>query len=90
MVTVRQVKAARVLLGWSQDDLAEKSGVSKPTIGRLESREGEFGGYEDTRTAIIEALQSAGIIFIDGNGDGPGVRLKRFARRPNISDPYPR
>jgi transcriptional regulator with XRE-family HTH domain len=86
MVTIRQVKAARALLGWSQDDLAEKSGVSKPTIGRLESREGDFGGYDRTRDAIISALESAGIVFIDDDGDGPGVRLKLTARRRRRED----
>jgi transcriptional regulator with XRE-family HTH domain len=81
MVSIRQVKAARVLLGWSQDDLAEKSGISKPTIGRLESRDGEFGGYEKTRDAVIGALESAGVIFVEENGEGPGVRLRRAAKR---------
>jgi predicted transcriptional regulator len=76
-VSIRQVKAARALLGWSQDDLAERSGVSIPTIKRLEALEGDLGGRQDTVDRIIGALDAGGVIFIDENGEGPGVRLKR-------------
>ena len=77
MVSVRQVKAARALLGWAQDDLARKSGVSKPTVARLESSDGELGGYADTQRRIVETLEKAGVIFVKENGEGPGVRLKK-------------
>jgi transcriptional regulator with XRE-family HTH domain len=76
-VTTRQIKAARALLGWSQADLAEKSKVSEPTIARLESVEGELGGREVTAQKIQEALEAAGIVFLESNGGGPGVRLKK-------------
>jgi transcriptional regulator with XRE-family HTH domain len=77
MITVKQVKAARALLGWSQDDLAAQSKVSKPTIARLERADGEIGGYAGTRDKIVAAMEGAGIIFIAENGEGPGVRLKK-------------
>ena len=80
-ISVRQVKAARALLGWSQRDLVVKSGVSKPTIARLETVDGELGGYADTRDKIIAALEKAGVIFVAENGEGPGVRLKKGKRR---------
>jgi transcriptional regulator with XRE-family HTH domain len=80
LVTTRQVKAARALLGWSQADLAQHSGVSEPTVARLESVDGELGGREDTAEKIRTAIEIAGIEFIDENGGGRGVRLRRRAR----------
>jgi len=44
MISVRQMKAARALLAWSQSDLAAASGISEPTIGRLEAEDGPVGG----------------------------------------------
>lgn len=79
-VSIRQIKAARALLAWSQSDLAEKSGVSEPTIKRLESVDGDLGGREGTAGAITAALQAAGVEFIPGNGRGAGVRLAKPAR----------
>jgi transcriptional regulator with XRE-family HTH domain len=82
LTTIRQVKAARALLGWSQADLARHSGISEPTVARLESVEGELGGREDTAAKIQAALEVAGIEFIDENGGGSGVRLrKRTSKR---------
>jgi transcriptional regulator with XRE-family HTH domain len=80
-VSIRQIKAARALLGWSQDELANRSGLSIPTIKRLEAAEGEIGGREETREAIVGALQEGGIQFIVENGGGPGVRLAKRPRR---------
>jgi transcriptional regulator with XRE-family HTH domain len=81
-ISIRQIKAARSLLGWSQDDLAEKSGVSKPTIGRLESQDGEtVGGRQETGATLVAALEKAGVEFIAENGGGAGVRMKRRAKR---------
>ncbi len=76
MVTVRQVKAARALLGWSQTDLASYSGISEPTIARLESADGPVGGRPGTALKIRHALEAAGVEFIDENGGGRGVRLR--------------
>jgi transcriptional regulator with XRE-family HTH domain len=68
-----QIKAARMLLGWSQTELAKRSGVSEPTIKRLEAVDGPLGGREETRAKIIAALKRACIQFT--NGDEPGVKL---------------
>src|ERR1700677_4007933 len=72
MISIRQIKAARALLGWSQEDLASKSGVSYPTIARLESADGELGGRDDTAAKIISAIEAAGVEFT--NGGEPGVK----------------
>jgi transcriptional regulator with XRE-family HTH domain len=77
VVTTRQIKAARALLGWSQADLAEKSGVSEPTVARLESLDGELGGRELTVQKLRAAIEGAGAAFIESNGGGPGVRLRK-------------
>ena len=76
-VSIRQVKAARSLLAWSQNDLAGASGISEPTIKRLESQDGELGGRAETAEAIRIALEKAGVEFIAENGGGPGVRLRK-------------
>jgi predicted transcriptional regulator len=80
VITIRQVKAARALLGWSQSDLADHSGVSEPTIARLESATGELGGRGATIKKIREALEAGGVDFIEENGGGLGVRLRN--KRP--------
>lgn len=69
------IKAARNLLEWDQSDLADKSGVSLPTIKRLEAAGGELGGLPETGDKLRAALEKAGIEFL--NGGQPGVRLKR-------------
>jgi predicted transcriptional regulator len=82
-ISIRQVKAARSLLGWSQDDLAEHSGVSKPTIGRLEATDtyDPIGGRPETGQALVAALEKAGVEFIPENGGGAGVRLAKRVKR---------
>lgn len=74
-VSIRQIKAARALLSWSQEDLAKQAGVSLPTVKRLESEDGELGGRADTVRKLRAALESAGIEFLGGSA-GPGVRLR--------------
>jgi transcriptional regulator with XRE-family HTH domain len=76
-ISIRQVKAARSLLDWSQERLADASGVSIPTVRRLEAVDGELGGRQDTADKIIAALEAAGVEFT--NGKQPGVRLARRA-----------
>jgi hypothetical protein len=51
--------------------------VSIPTIKRLEAQDGPLGGRNTTGDKIRSALESAGIVFIDENGGGPGVRLRK-------------
>jgi len=82
MFSVRQMKAARALLAWSQGDLAEASGVSEPTIARLESEDGEqVGGRAETSGKLKAALEKAGVEFIPENGGGAGVRLAKRSRK---------
>jgi predicted transcriptional regulator len=76
-VSIRQIKAARALLAWSQGDLARASNVSEPTIKRLEANDGEIGGRSETAEKIRSALEAAGVEFIPENGSGAGVRLKK-------------
>jgi predicted transcriptional regulator len=75
-VSIRQLKAARTLIGWSQEELALAAGISLPTIKRLEAADGMLGGRETTAKKIRSALEKAGIEFIDENGGGLGVRLR--------------
>jgi predicted transcriptional regulator len=79
-VSIRQIKAARALVGWSQGDLADKAGISVPTIKRLEAAEGDIGGRAETGAALVAALEKAGVEFIAENGGGAGVRMKRRKR----------
>jgi transcriptional regulator with XRE-family HTH domain len=81
MITVRQMKAARALLAWSQADLAEASGVSEPTIARLESDDGELGGRPETGQKLVAALTRAGIEFIGTEADGLGVKMRKLTKR---------
>jgi transcriptional regulator with XRE-family HTH domain len=76
-VSVAQIKAARALLGWSQEKLASASGISIPTVKRLEAAEGALGGRPETAKKLRTALENAGIEFLDENGGGAGVRLKK-------------
>jgi transcriptional regulator with XRE-family HTH domain len=75
-VSIRQIKAARALLKWSQEDLAKEAAVSIPTVKRLESEDGELGGRSETVRKLRTALETAGIEFIGGD-EGVGVRLRR-------------
>jgi predicted transcriptional regulator len=83
-VSIRQIKAARALLDWPQEQLASAANVSIPTIKRLEAHDGPLGGRTDTGDKIKAALEKAGIEFIDENGGGPGVRVrKRIHKKPS-------
>jgi len=79
-VSIRQIKAARALLHWSQLQLALAADVSVPTIKRLEAEDGLLGGRSETGEKIRLALEQAGIEFIEENGGGPGVRLRKSQR----------
>ena len=80
-VSIKQLKAARTLIGWSQEELASAAGISLPTIKRLEAVDGLLGGRKTTGQKIRNALEKAGIEFIDENGGGPGVRLRQRQRK---------
>lgn len=80
MITAGQMRAARALLDIDQKRLAELSGVSLPTIQRMEASDGNVRGVIDTLTKVVEALDRAGIILLGDNvpsaGGGRGVRFK--------------
>jgi len=80
MITGVQMRAARALLGIDQRELAQRSGLSLPTIQRMESSDGVIRGNVDSLVKLVEALAAAGIELInDGaasHGGGRGVRLK--------------
>lgn len=75
-ITSEQVRAARALLRWEQKDLADRSGVSLPSIKRLELVPGPLGGYDATVAAIRKALEDGGVVFVERNGGGVGVRFR--------------
>src|SRR5271168_3175904 len=78
MISIEQIKAARALLDWTQDDLAHAAGLSKPSINTLERR--IANPKMETLNSIQRALEEAGVEFTDG----PGVKLKSFALKTVI------
>lgn len=76
ILSPEQCRAARALLDWTRAELAIKAAVGQATLADFE------GGkprnlYSRTLSDIRRALEEAGVIFIPGNGEGPGVRLRR-------------
>jgi predicted transcriptional regulator len=86
-ITSELIRAARALLRWNQGDLARRSGVSVPTIKRLEAIPGILAAQSSTVAALRRALESAGIEFT--NGSGPGVRLKADPQKETPGDRGP-
>jgi len=80
MITAAQLRAARALVGIDQRRLAEKSGLSLPTIQRMEASDGVIRGNVDSLMKLVAALDAAGIELIadhaNSSGGGRGVRLK--------------
>jgi len=81
MITGPQMRAARALLSIDQRELAERSGLSLPTIQRMESSDGVIRGNVDSLMKLVDALAAAGIELIgegaSSQGGGRGVRLQR-------------
>ncbi len=81
-VTPSQIRGALAMLSISQADLARRAGVSVETLKRLMGiRPGVSVGQgvsADALGRVCSALEAAGIVFVDENGEGPGVRLKKF------------
>ena len=80
MITAGQLRAARAMLGVDQRTLADRAGLSLPTIQRMEASDGVIRGNVDSLTKLLAALDSAGIELV-GEGaaslsGGRGVRLK--------------
>jgi transcriptional regulator with XRE-family HTH domain len=90
MLTPGQLRAARALLGIDQRTLAERAGVSLPTIQRMEASDGYVRGVVDTLTKVVAALEREGIELISENSvsaaGGRGVRL-RDATKPTLREP---
>ena len=86
MITSGQLRAARALLGIDQRELADLSGLSVPTVQRMEASDGVIRGNVDSLVKLIDALSKAGIELINddaiSSGGGRGVRLKARSRRP--------
>jgi transcriptional regulator with XRE-family HTH domain len=76
-LTSAQIRAARSLIRWSADDLAARSSLSVATIRRAELTDTETSMTAANDLAVRRALELAGVEFIDGNGGGPGVRLRK-------------
>ena len=80
MITAAQLRAARALLGIDQRELAQRCGLSLPTIQRMEASEDVIRGNVDSLMKLVDALAAAGIELIGDNatstGGGRGVRLK--------------
>ncbi len=80
MISAAQLRSARVLAGLDQKRLAEISGLSVPTIQRMEASEGVIRGNVDSLMKLIAALDAAGVILIGEGAASPeggrGVRLK--------------
>lgn len=80
MITAAQLRAARALVGMDQRDLAAASGLSLPTIQRMEASEGVIRGNVDSLMKLIAALEAAGVELINEGAvserGGRGIRLR--------------
>ena len=75
MLTPEQCRAARGLLDWTQADLAERAGVSRSTVRGFEN--GRHDLHRGSAAVIRAAIEAAGVILIDADEQGPGVRLHK-------------
>lgn len=78
MLTPAQCRAARGLIDWSQSELAKRAGVGIVTIRQLEA--GVHAPRRSTLDVVRRALEAAGVEFIDENGGGAGLRLRKPKR----------
>ncbi len=85
MITGRQIRAARALLNWTQDMLAEKALVALTALKRLES-ERDLAVHESTHDEVRRALEAAGLVFIDSD-QGRGVMLLNKAPSRRVARP---
>jgi transcriptional regulator with XRE-family HTH domain len=93
MISAPQLRAARALLGIDQRKLAQLSGLSLPTIQRMEGSDGVVRGTVDSLMKLVGALDAAGIELIGESGTslggGRGVRLKIPAASRSAESPPP-
>jgi transcriptional regulator with XRE-family HTH domain len=78
IITPEQSRGARAMLGWSREELAARSKVSWGTLSDFEA--GKRTPYVRTLVDVRKTLEDGGVIFIDANGEGPGVRLRKSKR----------
>jgi transcriptional regulator with XRE-family HTH domain len=76
-ITGAQIRAARALIRWRAEDLAKASGVGVATVRRAELLDGPVTMTGPNAAAVQRALEAAGVIFVEENGEGPGVRLRK-------------
>ena len=81
MLQSAQIRAARALLAWRQDDLAKAAKTGLATIARIEQMEGVAQGHVATIVRIQNALERAGIRFIEGEDGSYGVLLEKKPKR---------
>jgi transcriptional regulator with XRE-family HTH domain len=86
-ILAHQLKAARALARLDQQELSNRSGVSVPTIKRMEAGDGPIRGNYENVAAVVGALEAAGIEFIPENGGGPGARLRTAPATPTAPPP---
>lgn len=88
MITSTQIRAARAMLGMDQKTLAERAGLSLPTIQRMEASQGQIRGVVDSLVKVVQALEAEGIELIGegatSSGGGRGVRF-RTGKLPSSS-----
>lgn len=77
LLSGKQIRMARAALEWSVQELSNVSSVSTSTIKRIEASGAEMQATPANLKLIRETLEAAGVEFIGGAGDGPGVRLWR-------------
>jgi transcriptional regulator with XRE-family HTH domain len=77
MISSGQIKAARMLLGWKGQDLADKSGVGITTLRRYEAQDGIPNANKFVIKAIKTCLEDAGVIFSGDPLTDPGVKLRK-------------
>ena len=75
-LTPRLIRAARAMAGWQQQELAETSGVPKPTISAFELKPETGKLTTMNNRALVEAFEKAGLEFIPENGGGAGIRFR--------------
>ena len=84
-LTPQQCRAARGLLDWTQEELAERAGVSRGTVRGFENGRHEL--HRGSAAVIRGALEAAGVVLLDANGEaGPGVRLRTDRSRRSMDD----
>ena len=76
MMTGRQMRMARAAIRWTAEKLAKEAQVSWSTIQRMETSDDVPPAFAQNLDAVQQALEAAGIEFIEQNGGGPGVRLR--------------